>query len=211
MLTLSAARAVHAAYGSIGPAVRGLLATPHLVRLQSGRELPSRLLALFTLLFEEYRRPYSLHSPVCVCLTHALLWLIGREVQAQANTPILAPLHGQQENFERFQSLLERRYQGHWTVARYARALGMTSARLTRLSLALAGCSAFEHIQRKLQAESQRRLIYTALSIKSIAGDLGFTDAAYFCRFFRRRCHVSPHRFTLRHPEPLGNRRPVPQ
>jgi AraC family transcriptional activator of pobA len=34
--------------------------------------------------------------------------------------------------------------------------------------------------------------VYVAGSVAGVAAELGFKDAAYFCRFFRRHAGVSP-------------------
>jgi AraC family transcriptional activator of pobA len=43
--------------------------------------------------------------------------------------------------------------------------------------------------------EAERDLLYTALSIKEIAYSLGFQDAAYFTRFFKKQAKLSPNDF----------------
>ena len=40
--------------------------------------------------------------------------------------------------------------------------------------------------------EARRRLAYIAAPATKIAYELGFADAAYFWRFFRRRAGVTP-------------------
>jgi AraC-like DNA-binding protein len=41
--------------------------------------------------------------------------------------------------------------------------------------------------------------VYAASSVSAIAAELGFKDPAYFSRFFRRHCGVSPNEFRGRH------------
>jgi AraC family transcriptional activator of pobA len=53
-------------------------------------------------------------------------------------------------------------------------------------------------IQQRLALEARRRLVYAAGSVSSIAGELGFKDAAYFSRFFRRHSGVGPADFRRR-------------
>jgi AraC family transcriptional activator of pobA len=44
----------------------------------------------------------------------------------------------------------------------------------------------------RLIEEAKRQLIFTASSVQAIALGLGFSDAAYFNRFFRRHAGNSP-------------------
>ena len=41
----------------------------------------------------------------------------------------------------------------------------------------------------------------TALTVRQVAARVGFTDPAYFCRFFRRETGLSPGRFRENHHE----------
>jgi AraC family transcriptional regulator, transcriptional activator of pobA len=52
---------------------------------------------------------------------------------------------------------------------------------------------------------AKRNLIYTSLSVSEIASDLGFDDAAYFSRFFHKRCGMSPSKFRLRLRQPAAH------
>jgi len=49
----------------------------------------------------------------------------------------------------------------------------------------------------RLLLQAQRELTYSRLSVKQIAFELGFTDAAYFTRFFRRLAGCSPAQWRL--------------
>jgi AraC family transcriptional activator of pobA len=83
----------------------------------------------------------------------------------------------------------------HLTTRAYATALHVSPSTLNRACLAVAGCTAFELSQRRLELEARRRLVYIGAPVAQIAGELGFDDAAYFARFFRRRTGCSPRRF----------------
>jgi AraC family transcriptional activator of pobA len=43
--------------------------------------------------------------------------------------------------------------------------------------------------------EAKRNLVYTNLTIKTVAETLGFSDPAYFTRFFKRQAGLSPKEF----------------
>jgi AraC family transcriptional activator of pobA len=62
----------------------------------------------------------------------------------------------------------------------------------------LCGTTAFDLIQQRLALEARRRLVFRAHPVQGIAAELGFKDPAYFSRFFRRHCGMSPAEFRRR-------------
>lgn len=92
----------------------------------------------------------------------------------------------------RFIERVEARFQHHDPLVAYAGALGISVPHLSRSCRELLGRSAARVIQDRLMIEARRDLVYTAMSISQISFRLGFTDPAYFSRFFARRAGVSP-------------------
>jgi AraC family transcriptional activator of pobA len=97
--------------------------------------------------------------------------------------------------YGRFRALLETTYAEHRAIGWYASALGVSESRLDRAARAVAGKSAHAATQDRLMLEARRRLAYVAAPATKIAYELGFADAAYFWRFFRRRAGVTPAEF----------------
>lgn len=93
---------------------------------------------------------------------------------------------------ERFLALLYREMRREHSVAFYAKALGISEAHLNRVCKSVAGLSSQTLIASRLIEEAKRQLIFTASSVQAIALGLGFSDAAYFNRFFRRHTANSP-------------------
>jgi AraC family transcriptional activator of pobA len=77
-------------------------------------------------------------------------------------------------------------------VARYAREIGVTPGQLGRLCRELLGMSPLDAINARVLAEAQRSLVYSTLSIKQVAAELGFDDEAYFGRFFKKQAGAQP-------------------
>ena len=96
---------------------------------------------------------------------------------------------------ERFRSLLDARFRERLPVDGYAAELGITAGQLTRLCHEIIGLSAQQAINARVVHEAQRELIYSSLSIKQVAGELGFDDEAYFGRFFRKQTGFRPTEF----------------
>ncbi|RWY50970.1 helix-turn-helix domain-containing protein [Mucilaginibacter gilvus] len=91
-----------------------------------------------------------------------------------------------------FQQLITENYIHQHDVAAYANLLNLTPGYLSDVVKQQSGKTAISHIHSRLVMEAKRRLLHTKLSIKQIADELGFEDAAYFNRFFKRLTDATP-------------------
>ncbi|NHA04517.1 helix-turn-helix domain-containing protein [Mucilaginibacter sp. HC2] len=91
-----------------------------------------------------------------------------------------------------FQALIGEHYATQHDVAAYAEKLNITPGHLTEVIKQQSGKTAITHIHERLIVEAKRRLLHTELSVKQIADELGFDDAAYFNRFFKRIAGAPP-------------------
>ena len=112
------------------------------------------------------------------------------------------------ERVMRFRELIEKHYRSHQPLDFYARALGVTTARLNACCRATTGKSSLALINDRIITEAKRDLIYSDMSVSEISAALGYAEPGYFNRFFSRAVGVSPGRFRddLRQAEPT---RPV--
>jgi AraC family transcriptional activator of pobA len=94
--------------------------------------------------------------------------------------------------------MLDAHYLEHWPVARYAEALKVTPTHLTRVTRETYGCPATHLIRDRVVREARRNLVYTNLSVSTIAYALGFNDPAYFSRTFTLATGLSPSEFRER-------------
>ncbi|MDR3508649.1 MAG: helix-turn-helix domain-containing protein, partial [Caulobacteraceae bacterium] len=92
----------------------------------------------------------------------------------------------------RFREAVEAGYRSGMTIEAYAQALGVTTTKLRRACLAVAGCAPIGLIQARLLLEAKRVLLYSNMTVAETAYYLGFEDPAYFSRFFARQAGVSP-------------------
>ncbi|MFT4116691.1 helix-turn-helix domain-containing protein [Bradyrhizobium sp.] len=74
----------------------------------------------------------------------------------------------------------------------YANLLGMTADRLHSLCSRELGRSPSELIQQRVVREAATRLESGTSTVKQVAFALGFKDAAYFSRFFRKHTGEAP-------------------
>ncbi|WCT75095.1 helix-turn-helix domain-containing protein [Sphingomonas naphthae] len=95
----------------------------------------------------------------------------------------------------RYAEQVERHLRDNWTIADHAKALGTSVARLRACCVEVTGHPPIHLAHDRLFAEARRQLAYTDRTIAEIGYDLGFTDPAYFSRFFRHMAGVAPSRW----------------
>ncbi|MDJ1482671.1 helix-turn-helix domain-containing protein [Cytophagaceae bacterium YF14B1] len=86
---------------------------------------------------------------------------------------------------DRFIALLKIHYTTKRMVADYARELCVTPNYLNRIVKKVSGFPASYHIQQHIILEAKRQALYSGLSMKEVAYELGFTDYAHFSKFFK--------------------------
>lgn len=99
------------------------------------------------------------------------------------------------ERLFRLSSLIEAHYGEHQSIGYYAGALGITPKHLNTLCRQYLGTTVADMQHERLLIESKRLLLFSSLSVKEIGYRLGFEDASYFVRFFRRHAGVTPAQF----------------
>jgi AraC family transcriptional regulator, transcriptional activator of pobA len=92
----------------------------------------------------------------------------------------------------RLRALVDASYRDQPPLARLAGLVGITPTQLNRVCRQVLGVSAHGVLHARTLLEAQRELSYTSMSIKQIALGLGFSDAAYFTRWFQRRTGHTP-------------------
>lgn len=156
--------------------------------------------ARLNLLFDELRSEFADDRPgralSLAALTRlifiSLLRLSARTIQSQPARR--EDLH----IFQRFNALIEANYQAHWSLQRYAGELGVTEARLNDVCRRIADLPSKRLVFDRLMQEAKRLLLFTGSSVNEICYQLGFTDPAYFSRFFTRNAGVTPGEYRLR-------------
>jgi AraC family transcriptional activator of pobA len=91
-----------------------------------------------------------------------------------------------------FLHLVELHAREHWTIPRYAATLGITTDRLNTAVRRATGRTPAAVIHSRILSQAAMLLEGTTMQVAEIAEALGFKDAAYFSRFFKREAGVSP-------------------
>lgn len=163
-----------------------------LVRGGQALQLPMGTMAA-TLLASLYTRQGRPDAATLAAL--ALLLALVEEAAEAQRAAATGPVDRRIVLVRRFTALVEARFRQHWSVARYAAALGSTPQTLTRACRHVTGKSPGDIALDRVLREAMRALTFTAGGVAQVAEDLGFADPAYFSRFFKTRAGVEPSRF----------------
>lgn len=143
-------------------------------------------------LVNEYRSNELGKQQLLEYLLFSLLIKLGRHLQSHDEQ------RSQDHYGHRYQQLcelIEKYYRQHKSCQFYADELCTTPIGLNRACKTVSSKSVGDLIQDRLALEAQRMLIYSSAPISLIAYELGFSDPAYFSRFFKRRAGVAPSTF----------------
>lgn len=154
-------------------------------------------------LFKDLAREYNHDHPSRFLAIQSLLRLIfvwsirHRPTEQQA---LEAPANDRDsQRIRRFKKLIEQHYRSGMSIKEYASLMGLSSAQLNNICRAKVGQSALHIVHERVTLEAKRLLIYTAMSISEIAYELGFSDPAYFTRFFSKQVGTAPKQYRAKH------------
>jgi AraC-like DNA-binding protein len=156
-----------------------------------------RIGALMAELVTEYRQRGPGYASVLRSLLHVLVVRATRLPDGPASG---APAEGRGAAVARaFVRLIARPEALSWTVRECAHRLGVTPGYLTQAVRSATGRSPGRLLIEARARQAQRLLAHTELSVRQVAARTGFTDPAYFSRFFRRETGQSPGAFRKHH------------
>ncbi|WP_233856033.1 helix-turn-helix domain-containing protein [Paraburkholderia sp. HD33-4] len=98
---------------------------------------------------------------------------------------------------DRFRKLIEEHYRENLTLQDYASMMAISLVQLRAACASASEQSPTKMIHARIIAEAKRNLIFGDMSVEQIAFGLGFADAAYFTRFFRREVGQAPSQFRV--------------
>lgn len=100
-----------------------------------------------------------------------------------------------QEKLAQFLELIETNINSHKQVSQYVDLLHLSSYQLSAITKSLLDKTPSEIINDYIILEAKRQLLATSNQISQIAYNLGYEDASYFTRFFKKHANASPEVF----------------
>jgi len=160
-----------------------------------------RIATLVAQIDQEYRQPAPGRNSLLEALTQALVVELSRLCAYAGRTAKrYSPRQSDKgrQHLEHYQALIEAHYREQPSIEQLAEQIGVSSAHLNMLCRQLAGRSALQLLHERLLLEAKRQLTYTNMTIGQVSDSLGFSEPAYFTRFFKRNTTFSPREFRLR-------------
>jgi AraC family transcriptional activator of pobA len=168
------------------------LGSPHVHRLGVDEE-SRHIQHAFNLIDKEYKGKAPYRNLAIESLLGAILvWLARNASPGQEPLVVSGDRH-----FAVFYKLLEENFIHQQPVSWYARKIGITAAHLNVLCRHAVNQSALQLIHERVLLEARRNLIYTSMTVSVVSHMLGFSDPAYFTRFFKRRTGSAPKAFRM--------------
>ena len=177
----------------LGPALQAM-STPVVYAPKSGADR-RQVEAAFQSMHEAYAGNDAYRSLLIEAQLVSLLVRLSRLLPVQEND---LPLARGREHLTRFSQLVETNYAAQHPLEFYAASLGISAAHLNALCRQLTGHSALSLVHARIALEARRYLVYTPMPVKNVSDALGFSDPAYFTRFFKRQIGIAPIAFRAR-------------
>jgi len=144
---------------------------------------------LLTRIHAEYQSPSEWQGRMLAAYLTVLLTYLSRLYTAQFRDNGSS---GDTLLLKRFRAKVNECFREWHEVGDYASLLHISAGHLSEVVKLQSGRPAIKHIHERLVLEARRLLFHTDRSLKEIAYDLGFSEASYFNRFFKRETGVTP-------------------
>ena len=135
-------------------------------------------------------RLLSLQGAAC-----GILGCIGRLPAGRA--ALTSAAHGIRAAMDLMDAELHRPFE----LARYAKAAGLSEGYFTRIFRKACGKSPIDHFLEEKMHRASMLLSFSEAGVKDIAASLGYDDALYFSRVFKKRRGLSPAAYRARQAE----------
>lgn len=171
-----------------------LWSAPRMIPLPSTAGMATEFFGLITRLAQELESKTVGHVVGTEALLTSLFLMLVRGIQldhidngdATYNEIRLA---------DRFRELIDQHYRQNLPLQEYASIMAVSLVQLRAACASATGQSPTKMIHARIITEAKRNLIFGEMSVEQIAFGLGFSDAAYFTRFFRKEVGEAPSQF----------------
>lgn len=123
---------------------------------------------------------------------HIKIFLLGLIESVHGLHPILHKETADKPIYVRFKKLLNQHYKEQRTVQYYAEELAITPKKLNSITKKHCGETAIQAIHNRILIEIKRQLLFSDLSHKEIAFDLGFNSPSALNKFVKAKLKETP-------------------
>ncbi|WP_205691014.1 helix-turn-helix transcriptional regulator [Cellulophaga sp. BC115SP] len=123
---------------------------------------------------------------------HIKIFLLGLIESVHGLHPILQHETVDKPIYVRFKKLLNEHYKQHRTVQYYSEELAITPKKLNAITKKHCGETAIQAIHKRILIEIKRQLIFSDLTHKEIAFDLGFNSPSALNKFVKAKLKETP-------------------
>jgi len=171
--------------------LRSHIARPVLLALNDHAERAT-IDAAFQRIAHEHAHAESGWDVLCEGQITSLVAMLARMMPSPNHGPAL---DSATRRFENLLALVASHIRETPPSSFYAERLGVSQTQLNRLVRQKSGMSLHQLIADRQIELAQQELLFTVSPVRLIATGLGFTDPAYFSRFFLRQTGTTPHRW----------------
>lgn len=166
---------------------------PFALALGSAGEVGERILRMACTIPGDYRERATGQVPLLEGQLTALLALCLRLLPR--SSAVDTPEFRDDARISRLARLIDQHFREHKPVDFYASALGISATHLNRILRERQATTLQILLSDRLIDEAKRALVFSVQPVKVIAFSLGFSDTAYFSRFFHRRTGLQPTKY----------------
>lgn len=147
---------------------------------------------LINLLEYEFHHVHDGKNALIEHLLKSILVLVVRHLSSLSHD---VPTNSDETLIKRLKVLVNNQFKNHWKTTDYASQLNVSEKKLNRVTHQAFGKTVVQLVHERLILEAKRNLVYTQKSVEEIGYDLGFKDAGYFSRFFKRQEKLTPGKY----------------
>ena len=173
-----------------------LWASPRVIPLSCSAEAGIEFCNLIKSLKQEVESDAVGHVVGTEALLTSLLLMLVRETHSD-QTVSESVTRNDIRQVDRFRKLIDEHYRENLQLQDYASMMAVSLVQLRAACASASEQSPTKMIHARIITEAKRSLIFGDMSVEQIAFWLGFADAAYFTRFFRREVGQAPSQFRV--------------
>jgi AraC family transcriptional regulator, transcriptional activator of pobA len=173
-----------------------LWALPRVIPLAESADAGAGFCNLIENLKQEVESDAVGHVVGTEALLTSLLLMLVRETHLERASNEGA-IRNDMRQVDRFRKLIDEHYRENLQLQDYASMMAVSLVQLRAACASAAEQSPTKMIHARIITEAKRNLIFGDMSVEQIAFGLGFADAAYFTRFFRREVGQAPSQFRV--------------